>query len=270
MRLILLSFLLLPTVLFSQIEISKQSLKGGFAVADSKNSAGVYFDTTDFEVVRISARLFVSDIERVTGKLPKTVWAKSQLNEYVIIIGTVGKSQWINELVAAKKINVDSIRNQWERYTIQTIENPFPGVKQALVIAGSDRRGTAFGVFTVSEAIGVSPWYWWADVPVQKSASLSIKPISYISKSPTVKYRGIFINDEDWGLFQWAKNTFDPELKNIGPETYEKVYELLLRLKLNYIWPAMHEISAEFASMPNSADGSASVRYMQTGLGMWA
>src|SRR5690606_19386839 len=139
--------------------------------------------------------------------------------------------------------NVDSVKDQWERYTIQLVNKPFPNVKKALVIAGSDRRGTAYGLFSISETIGVSPWYFWADVPVKKRKSLNLTVNSFTSKSPTVKYRGIFINDEDWGLLRWAKSTFDPELKDIGPKTYAKVFELLLRLKANYLCPAMHEAS---------------------------
>ena len=94
---------------------------------------------------------------------------------------------------------------------IEVVRNPFPGVNKALVIVGSDRRGTAYGLFSISETIGVSPWYWWADAPVAKHTELNLKVDKIISKEPTVKYRGIFINDEDWGLLRWAKNTFEKE-----------------------------------------------------------
>jgi len=104
----------------------------------------------------------------------------------------------------------------------------------------------------LSKKIGVSPWYWWTDVPVEHRDTLVIKIGSPQTDAPAVKYRGIFINDEDWGLHPWAAKTFDPEFKNIGPKTYEKVFELMLRLRLNYLWPAMHECSTEFGSVPEN------------------
>ena len=105
----------------------------------------------------------------------------------------------------------------------------------------------------LSRRIGVSPWTWWADVPVRQRPDLSLPVAPPEVQSPGVKYRGIFINDEDWGLKPWAAKTFDPAFGNIGPKTYEKVFELMLRLKLNYLWPAMHPCSREFASVPENA-----------------
>lgn len=255
MKALILGLLLIPNILSAQIEVLKQpkNNKSCFPIASNKSLAGIYFETTDFEVVKKAAKLFAADVERVTGKMPQMVSSESGIKGNMIIIGTVGKNRLIDELIQAKKLNVDSIRDQWERFVIKTIENPFPGVKQALLVAGSDRRGTAYGVFTISKAIGVSPWYWWADVPVQKSTSLYLKEVNYVSTSPSVKYRGIFINDEDWGMNQWAKKTFDPDFKNIGPKTYEKVFELMLRLRMNYIWPAMHPCTTEFGSVPENA-----------------
>ena len=121
-----------------------------------------------------------------------------------------------------------------------------------MVIAGSDRRGTAYGVFSVSEAIGVSPWYWWADVPVAKKDRLTLDVKSYRSKEPSVKYRGLFINDEDFGLKPWAAKTFEPEVGDIGPKTYSKICELLLRMKGNYLCPAMHSCTKAFNYYPDN------------------
>jgi hypothetical protein len=135
---------------------------------------------------------------------------------------------------------------------VQIVEKPLPGVDRALVIVGSDRRGTAYGLMQLSEKIGVSPWYWWADVPAQHHDRLAIRIAASHVSAPAVKYRGIFINDEDWGLNPWAAKTFDPDFKNIGPKTYEKVFELMLRLRLNYIWPAMHACTTEFAATPEN------------------
>jgi hypothetical protein len=244
---------LIPISLFSQVEVNKNSRKDSdFPIASEKSVISVYIDTADFISVKNTARLFTEDIERVTGKKPVIVSSGEKLPEYVIVIGTIDKNQLIKELVGSKKLNIDSIKNQWERFTIKTIEKPFKGVKQALVIAGSDRRGTSYGVFTVSESIGVSPWYWWADVPVQKTPVLSIKPIDFTSQSPSVKYRGIFINDEDWGLKPWSSNNFEKDLSDIGPKTYARVCELLLRLKANILAPAMHSCTGAFYSHPDS------------------
>lgn len=253
MRQLLLILLFFPNLLFSQVEVSKQAQKKPeFPVASERATASVYFETGDFLSVQTTARLFAEDVERVTGKKPELVSSQSKLGSYAVIIGTIEKNQLIQELVKSKKLSIDSLQNQWERYTIKTIDNPFHGVKQALVIVGSDRRGTSYGVFSVSEAIGVSPWYWWADVPVQKSSILNIKPINFTSKSPSVKYRGIFINDEDWGLKPWSSNNYEKDLGDIGPKTYAQVCELLLRLKGNMFAPAMHSCTGAFYSHPES------------------
>ena len=238
----------------AQVIVDKElkNINSGFPVATEKAIASVYFETSDFISVQKTARLFADDVERVTGRNPELVSSKLKLADYVVIIGSVEKNQVIKELVKSGKLNIDSLQNQWERYTIKTIDNPFKGVKQALVIAGSDRRGTSYGVFSVSEAIGVSPWYWWADVPVKKSTVLSIKAINYTSKSPSVKYRGIFINDEDWGLKPWSSKNYEKDLGDIGSKTYAQVCELLLRLKANMFAPAMHSCTGAFYSHPES------------------
>ncbi|MBN1854414.1 MAG: glycosyl hydrolase 115 family protein [Pirellulales bacterium] len=161
----------------------------------------------------------------------------------------------IDGLVAAGKIDVSAIKGKWEAYIAVVVDNPMAGVNKALIIAGSDRRGTAFGVFGLSESMGVSPWYWWADVAVPKKEALYVAG-SHTQPSPGVKYRGIFLNDEDWGLQPWAARTFEPEVGNIGPKTYAAIFELLLRLHANCIWPAMHEFpvhTTPFYLVPGNA-----------------
>ena len=144
-------------------------------------------------------------------------------------------------MISGRAIDSAKIRGRWETYGIKTVERPLPGVERALVIAGSDRRGTAYGVMEICRAIGVSPWYWWADVPVCKRSNLVVAGGNIQrTASPAVKYRGIFINDELWGLLPWATKTFDPATNDMGPKTYEKIFELMLRLRLNYLWPAMN------------------------------
>jgi hypothetical protein len=254
LKYILFGLLLIPQIALAQTIVCNHSQvdKKDFPIATEKTVVSVCLDTADYVSVKKTIHLFTEDVERVTGKKPEVISSKSKLGEYTIIIGSIEKNQLIRELVKLGKLNIDSIRNQWERFIIKTIDNPFKGVKQALVIAGCDRRGTSYGVFTVSEAMGVSPWYWWADVPVQKSRNLSIKPIEYISKSPSVKYRGIFINDEDWGLKPWSSSNYEKNLGDIGPKTYAQVCELLLRLKANMFAPAMHSCTGAFYSHPES------------------
>jgi hypothetical protein len=226
---------------------------GAFAIATAGKASTVYVDAKDFPGVLRATNDLAEDVERVTNVRSPIVHSIQSPTPQFILIGTLGHSALIDQLAADKKIDAGAIAGKWEASLTQVVANPLPGVDSALVIAGSDQRGTIYGIYELSEQIGVSPWYWWADVPVKHRDSLFVKPGVYIQNSPGVKYRGIFINDEDWGLNPWAKLTFDPQFKNIGPKTYEKVFELLLRLRLNYIWPAMHACSAEFASVPENA-----------------
>jgi hypothetical protein len=146
----------------------------------------------------------------------------------------------------------NGVSGAWESYVLQNVKNPLPGVDAALVIAGSDRRGTIYGIYQLSEMIGVSPWYWWADVPVKQRKALALHGDIFKQGPPAVKYRGIFLNDEDWGLRPWASKTVEPETGNIGPKTYAKIFELLLRLHANYLWPAMHPGTRAFNFYPTN------------------
>lgn len=229
----------------SEIFSTNCELDKGFPIKNGNIIVRIYCDSTEKESVKIAAKLLSADIEMVTGKKPKVVSNVDSIQDYSIIIGTVGESQLIKQLSESGIFQIDSIKGKWECFAVKTIDSPFFGGEKCLVIAGSDRRGTAYGVFELSKAIGVSPWYWWADVTPKFQDSLSICPLDYISEEPTVKYRGIFINDEDWGLQEWSEHTFDT-VKDIGPKTYEKIFELLLRLKANYVWPAMHPCTKPF------------------------
>jgi hypothetical protein len=226
---------------------------GHFRLAEKQGAAPLYVDAADFRVVHIATEALAADIERVTHAKPKVETGTPQNADYAVLIGTVGKSTLIDNLVAAKKLDVTRLQGAWESFVIETVPDPVPGVRIGLVIAGSDRRGTAFGVFTLSEAIGVSPWNWWADVPPRRRRALFVRSGVYRQGPPSVKYRGIFINDEDWGILPWSAKTFEPESGDgMGPKTYAKVFELLLRLKANYLWPAMHEATKAFNSYPQN------------------
>lgn len=228
---------------FTQTAAFETTLKPGenaFPLVGKNGSATVYYDANDWESVETVANLFADDVELVTGKRPTTS-AEKPCAQASVIIGTLEKNRWIDELVASKKLDVGDIKGSWERFAVVSLDNPFPGVEKALVVVGSDRRGAAYGTFAVSEAIGVSPLHWWADVPPPRASELRLKlPIREISESPFVQYRGIFINDEGWGFRPWAAKTFEPEVGNVGPKTYAKVCELILRMKGNFLAPAMH------------------------------
>jgi len=225
---------------------------GGLLLAGPHGAAPILMDKQDHQVVHIAGRMLADDLQRVTDHRPEVLTRANRL-ETAIIIGTLGQNSWVDQLAAAGKIDVAAIKGKWEASLWQTVEHPVPGIARALVIAGSDRRGTAYGVMDLCELAGVSPWFWWADVPVKKAASVAVTAGVRHGGEPGVKYRGIFINDEDWGFEPWAAKTFDPQLGNVGPKTYQKVFDLMLRLKLNYLWPAMHNCSTAFAAISENS-----------------
>jgi hypothetical protein len=216
-----------------------------FPLVTQSKAATIFVDPSDFKVVNIAANALQGDIFDISNQKP-AVSTSGILSSYPIVIGSIGHSKLIDSLIQLKKINAVQIKNKWEAFTLQVIDQPFKNVKKALVIAGSDRRGTAFGVFEISKLLGISPWKWWADVHPEKHSSIYLRPGKIVQGSPSVKYRGIFINDEDWGLQPWAAKNMDTDIKDIGPKTYAKVLELLLRLKANFIWPAMHPSTKAF------------------------
>lgn len=245
--------LLSSSAALAQVSLSQNSSGSNvFSLVGKKDKACVYYDTQDFEVVKTTAGLFANDVKEVSGQILGVATTKEAPQKNCIIVGTLGHNEWIEQMVAKKKLDVEPLKNRWESYLVQLVRNPLPGVDKALVIVGSDRRGAAYGLLSVSRTIGVSPWYWWADAPIVKKDQLNLKVDKYISKEPTVKYRGIFINDEDWGLYRWSKRNFEKEVGNFGPRTYAKVCELLLRLQANYLCPAMHDASMAFHRIPEN------------------
>lgn len=250
---LMLSALVAVSAGHAQVAVHEKSpeTKYAFILASPRQTAAILYDASDAAVVKRAAELFAADVEAVTGRRPQVTSATGETGP-AVIVGTVGGSALIRRLSEAGKIDTAPLEGAWERYLIQTVANPLPGIRKALVIAGSDRRGAAYGLFTLSELIGVSPWYWWADVPVKKHAALHVDAPPTYSQTPSVRYRGIFLNDEDWGLTPWASQTFEPERGNIGPRTYAKVCELLLRLKANYLAPAMHPVSTSFNQIPEN------------------
>ena len=198
-----------------------------FCIAAEGKAATLCVSPEDWEGVIRAANDLANDIHKVSDATPQLTQSDTPAPQS-IVIGTIGKSPLIDRLIADGKLDVSAVKGQWESFLIQTIDGN-------LVVAGSDKRGTIYGIYDISEKIGVSPWYWWADVPARKSASLYAAAGTYIQPSPKVKYRGIFINDE-WPSFGgWASAKFG----GLNSKMYGHLFELLLRLKANYFWPAM-------------------------------
>lgn len=195
-----------------------------------------YIEEEAFSGVKKVADMVREDANLVTGITPDKTSDKSCLGECPILVGTVGKSSMLEELQEQGKIDLSQIKGKREVFLFQLVEQAVEGANTALVIAGSDKRGTIYGLFHLSECMGVSPLVHWSDVKPQKNDCIVLsEEDNRISKEPSVKYRGIFINDE-WPAFgNWAMEHFG----GLNAKMYEHVFELILRLKGNYLWPAM-------------------------------
>jgi hypothetical protein len=208
---------------------------GAVALAQNGRAARLYVDPSDYPGVIRAAGDLQADIARVSAAQPVLAKGGKPAGADVVIIGTIGKSALIDQLIKSGALDVSSINGKWEGWHVQTLTKPLPGVERALVIAGSDKRGTIFGIYEMSEQIGVSPWNWWADVPAEKHASVYAYATAAVSDAPKVQYRGIFLNDEAPALTGWVKQRYG----GFNHKFYEKVFELILRMRGNYLWPAM-------------------------------
>ena len=205
-----------------------------FTLVEDGNPVAVVVSPTENTAILNAAENLVDDFERVTGRRPSLTHKPTART--TIIIGSL-ESPLIKEMVKAGKFDASELAGCNEKYLIQTVNSPLEGVDEALVIAGSDRRGVVYGIYEISEQIGVSPWYDWADVPVARQDNLSIARGSYTAGEPAVQYRGIFLNDEAPCLTGWVKHTYGT---GYGDHNfYERVFELILRLRGNFLWPAM-------------------------------
>jgi hypothetical protein len=244
--------LLLPAFVWAIGDSAYISTSGGknlFTLSASGKSTTLCISSEDSPGVLRALNDLKTDIGKVTNIEPKIAINKIPHQKEIVIAGTLGKSPVIDQLVKNKKIDINNIKGEWETFLIQVVDKPMSGVDKALVIVGSDKRGTIYGIYDVSEQIGVSPWYWWSDAPVNHKEALFVKPIRKIQK-PSVKYRGIFLNDEAPALSNWVKEKYGLVKPNLNPpvkegvvnynhEFYSKIFELLLRMKANYLWPAM-------------------------------
>ncbi|MDQ6531311.1 glycosyl hydrolase 115 family protein [Flavobacterium sp. LHD-85] len=215
--------------------VVNQASVGNFPLVSKGKTASILVDDKDYSgVLKVTGHL-ENDIFQVSDLHSKRIKKISEVEDFVVIIGTLGKSKIIDQLAKQGKIDAKELQGKWEKFTTQIIENPFKGIKKALVIAGSDKRGTIYGIYDLSNQIGISPWYYWADVPVKKQTELHVLPGIHSQGEPKVKYRGIFINDEAPALTGWAFEKFG----GFNSKFYDKVFELILRMKGNYLWPAM-------------------------------
>jgi len=225
-------------------------IPGAFPLVAPQSAAGIVTDAQDFPGVIRAARDLQADIKRVTGVEPAFATQGGAPGAPVVIVGTLGRNRVIDRLVREGRLDAAPIAGKWEAYLIEVVANPLPGVASALVVAGSDKRGAIFGVYDLSDQIGVSPWYWWADVPVAHHDALYVRAGRIVQGPPAVKYRGIFLNDEAPDLTNWVRAKFGavpprpdppvpPGIANYGHEFYSRLFELILRLRGNYLWPAM-------------------------------
>ncbi len=236
---------------FSQIQISNEAIKNSFPLVCQGEATSIYVSPDEDLAVKKVADIFMQDLENVTRVKGKVKYSNTFKDKRAIVLATIGKNKWVDKLIKSKRIDVSSIKNGWEQYMIVVLDKVQKDTEQTLLVLGSDKRGTAYGLLSISEKMGVSPFYWWADIPVKHMQEVYLTG-EYTSKQPTVKYRGLFINDEDWGLKPWSSKNFEKELDDIGPRTYSKVCELILRLKGNMLGPAMHSCTGAFYSHPES------------------
>lgn len=241
---LLFAFLTTVFALGEQRVVSFSKTSGSILLADGTSSPSVIVDNADWTGVIRAAGDLAGDFGRVTGN-NGTVSNVSSLAEassssLLIIAGTIGKSGLIDAMIGAGKIDVSSTKGQWEAFTTTLVHNVSDSIPHALVIAGSDKRGTIYGMYDISSQIGVSPWYWWADVPAKVQATIYAVNGTKVQQSPTVKYRGLFLNDEQPALNNWVQMNYSNG--KYGPgfnhKFYSLVFELLLRLRANYLWPA--------------------------------
>ncbi len=217
----------------SFISFVKESM--GFPLITDGEPCPLVTDQGENEGVKIALENLRTDMERVCGTKPEVVYTQDGCMMSCVLVGTVG-SPFFKALVKAGKLDESELKGKNEKFIIQTVENPEEG-GQVLVIAGSDRRGTIYGIYELSRQIGVSPWYWWADVPVAEHKDVTVMPGIYTDGEPAVKYRGIFLNDEAPCLTSWVKHTYGTDYGD--HRFYAQVFELILRLKGNFLWPAM-------------------------------
>jgi hypothetical protein len=228
-------FLFLSICIFDALAAAR------FELVRRDRQTQVTYNGTD-PVVQTAIDMLHDDAKRVTGQ---GFINSREAKNGSIIVGIPGKDAVLDRLLSRFKVDISGIKGEWEAFNLQVVQEK---KESYLLVIGSDARGAAYGVLELSRLIGVSPWVWWADVVPEKKQEVSLPADFKVVQKPSVQYRGIFLNDEDWGLMPWSSMTYEPADRKgqIGPKTYSRIFELLLRLRANTIWPAMHEVSIPF------------------------
>lgn len=234
-------FLIFILAISALTSYSQDKKSVGFSISDKNQITTIYIDKNTDALILWAINDLADDLQEITGKRPEIIQTNT-ISKNGIYIGEIS-----SRLFQSQK-RIKELANQWEKFSIQK-EN------DNLIVIGSDVRGTVYAIFEMAERLGISPWKWWADVHPIKREKVALQfPYKGITAAPSVQYRGIFLNDEDWGLQPWAAKTFEPETGDIGPKTYEKIFQLLLRLKANTIWPAMHPSTKGFFTLPGNKE----------------
>ncbi len=221
----------------------------GFELAGPAGAAGIIHE--DDTTAQLAAMLLRRDVGAVSGASAAVSRQLDECGQRCVVIGR-HDGPLVQAIAREEGLDLSALKGAWERYERIVFRPRKHAEREILLIAGSDLRGTVYGVVDLTREMGVSAWEWWADVPPVKRRRIEVASGPFVSQSPAVQYRGIFLNDEDWGLQPWAAGR-DPA-KDIGPATYERIFELLWRLKANIIWPAMHESTKPFYQIKGNAE----------------
>ncbi|WP_256869382.1 glycosyl hydrolase 115 family protein [Sphingobium lactosutens] len=200
----------------------------------------------------LAANMLANDFDKVTGMQPRQSTDMGDCGNLCVVIAD-RQSSLIDAVARDTGLDLAPLSGQWERYVRVMLPSRSRPTRRYLIIAGSDVRGAIWGTVDLTREMGVSAWEWWADVTPRKLDRLAVDGRYRLSNTPSVRYRGIFLNDEDWGLQPWAAKTFEPDVGDIGPRTYARIFELMWRLKANLIWPAMHDSTRPFYHIAGNA-----------------
>ena len=234
-----------------------------FKIITQGRGASLYYPG-DVPLVRTAIDMIIDD-SKLVAEQPFQLTNELELGS--ILIGIPGQSQTFDDLLARYQVDISAFKGQWEAFQLQVVGR---GEEQRLLVIGSDSHGAAYGVLELSRLIGVSPWVWWADASPERKSEIVLPGDYKVVQQPNVQYRGIFLNDEDWGLAPWSANTYEPnamvkasidqekvqKMQTIGPKTYSEIFELLLRLRANTMWPAMHEVTIPFYFVEGNREAS--------------
>lgn len=241
----------------SLIAATALALAAPFALAtdaqlfDGKNVAAVVHEAET--PMRLAGELLARDLKSLTGQQPTTSSDLAGCRQLCIVVGR-HDSALVKAVAQDAGFGLAALAGQWERYERVLVKSRRDPRVSYLLIAGSDLRGAVWGVVDLTRELGVSAWEWWADVTPRKVSRLAVSGNRTLSDSPSTQFRGIFVNDEDWALQPWAAKTFEPEVGDIGPKTYGKIFELMWRLKANVLWPGMHASTAPFYTIKGNKE----------------